>query len=331
MVPVNKKLKKTLTKTLKKKFVKKVGLDYKNLLLCSLLKEKTRPSLILPSDLPVKTALYSIFKHIQLLKSGVLPSFNGFLVQESKLYLSLVEHKKAEKAQKMLKRVKTVLKRSKFIFTQTALKKEFFNLKSLKVSSLYKKLKKRKRVVREIAEKRSLLSRLFRAKHFYKWLFKRRIRRYSNKLAKYTKPSRKLRRLCRRRVKLLGAWTLYRQKIKYKKVSVTLRKFKKAFPALLRSYSRRFKKFVKQKKKRRKVFRRLLRKRKRKKKWRRRGLFKLFRTRYLYKQKFYIPKHFEINYKTGNIIYLGFTEPKSLHCRIPFRLNLRRLLTHLSS
>jgi len=65
-------------------------------------------------------------------------------------------------------------------------------------------------------------------------------------------------------------------------------------------------------------------------KWARVGSWNLFRLRLRLSQLFYIPKHFEINYKTFGANYLGFTDFKTINNRIPFWLNLRRLLTFLS-
>jgi hypothetical protein len=105
----------------------------------------------------------------------------------------------------------------------------------------------------------------------------------------------------------------------------------KSFKRLLQIYSRNFARFVRKRKKVKKYFKRLLRRHKRKKKWRRRGVFKLFRSRYCFKHKFYIPRHFEINYKTGNMLYLGYNDPATYNFRLPFSLNIRKLSTWLSS
>lgn len=80
----------------------------------------------------------------------------------------------------------------------------------------------------------------------------------------------------------------------------------------------------------RKNIKKLAWKRKKQKKWARVGSWNLFRLRQRLSQIFYVPKHFEINYKTLGASYLGFTDFRTTDARIPFWLNLRRLLTFLS-
>lgn len=79
-----------------------------------------------------------------------------------------------------------------------------------------------------------------------------------------------------------------------------------------------------------KVLKKLAWKVRKQKKWLRVGSWNLFRRRQRLSQIFYIPKQFEINYKTFEATYLGFTDFKTTYTRIPFRLNLRKLLTFLS-
>lgn len=73
--------------------------------------------------------------------------------------------------------------------------------------------------------------------------------------------------------------------------------------------------------------------RKKKKKWSRigrPGSWNLYRRRQRLSQIFYVPRQFEINYKTLGGSYLGFTDFKTTSTRIPFWLNLRKVLTFLS-
>jgi len=81
---------------------------------------------------------------------------------------------------------------------------------------------------------------------------------------------------------------------------------------------------------RRKVLNKLGWKVRKQKKWLRVGSWNLFRRRQRLSQIFYVPKQFEVNYKTFEASYLGFTDFKTTYTRIPFRLNLRKLLTFLS-
>jgi hypothetical protein len=122
-----------------------------------------------------------------------------------------------------------------------------------------------------------------------------------------------------------------KEKKNYKLCCNIVEKKRQSFRNLLKTYSRNFARYVKKRKKFKKLFKKLLRRQKRKKKWRRRGIFKLFRSRYCFKHKFYIPKHFEVNYKTGNMLYLGFNDANSFNFRLPFPLNIRKLATVMSS
>lgn len=84
---------------------------------------------------------------------------------------------------------------------------------------------------------------------------------------------------------------------------------------------------------RRKNLKRLAWRRKKQKKWARvgrPGSWNLYRRRQRLSQIFYVPRQFEINYKTLGGSYLGFTDFKTTNARIPFWLNLRKLLTFLS-
>lgn len=84
-------------------------------------------------------------------------------------------------------------------------------------------------------------------------------------------------------------------------------------------------------KRRKKMMQRLVKKWNRKKKWKRRGVFKFFRSKLKFLNNFSVPRHFEINYKTGEILYLGFIDSSSVDLRLPFKLNIRRLTTYFSS
>jgi hypothetical protein len=80
-----------------------------------------------------------------------------------------------------------------------------------------------------------------------------------------------------------------------------------------------------------KVYKKLVWKRKkRKRKWKNTYIFRFFRSRYRLYYKFYIPKYFELNYKSLCFFYLGFVDQSSANARFPFWLNLRRLLTFVA-
>lgn len=258
-------------------------------------------SLILTNSLQIKTALYFLSKD---LKGGSSYSLIVPLIpplQESKLFVSKVEQKKNEKLQKIRKKAKSLLteSRSSLLFCFVSKKNISFpdlltsqSFQSLK-DSLLKTLKKRKRLLKLILARR---------------LFKRVL----------------VRRLFVHRYNI-------RKIKKYKRIFLFLRRKKRKMRQLLEAYRRHYAKYKRRIRRRKKKLKRLVLRRNRKKKWRRRNVFRLFRSRYRYRQKFYIPRHFEINYKTGELLYLGFTDSSSLNFRLPFALKLRRLVTHLSS
>lgn len=105
---------------------------------------------------------------------------------------------------------------------------------------------------------------------------------------------------------------------------------KRKLESLLNIFALTLLKFKEIKVQRRRNFKKLAWKMKKQKKWSRLGSWNLFRLRQRLSQVFYVPKHFEINYKTLSVGYLGFTDFKTINTRIPFWLNLRRLLTFLS-
>jgi len=91
-------------------------------------------------------------------------------------------------------------------------------------------------------------------------------------------------------------------------------------------------KFKQIRKLRRKFYKKMVWKIKKQKKWKRqiRVSFSLFRLRQKLSQVFYVPKHFEINYKTLAVNYLGYTDPKTTNTKIAFWFNLRKLLTFIT-
>lgn len=139
----------------------------------------------------------------------------------------------------------------------------------------------------------------------------------------------------------------YKYILKQKKCKLKRRNFRKRFRNHIKSLKKRSTKvgrFLKssivvkkirrlkfRKLRRKKIMRRLIKKWNRKKKWKRRGVFRFFRSKLRFLNFFSVPRHFEINYKTGEILYLGFIDSSSVDLRLPFRLNVRRLTTHFSS
>lgn len=88
--------------------------------------------------------------------------------------------------------------------------------------------------------------------------------------------------------------------------------------------------YSKKKKRYYKDYKKLVWKRKKRKNRKKTGLLRFLRRRRRILFQFYVPRHLEINYKTFEITHLGFFDLSTTNSRIPYWLNLRRLLTYLS-
>jgi hypothetical protein len=116
----------------------------------------------------------------------------------------------------------------------------------------------------------------------------------------------------------------------YKKVSLESRKIRIRLRKLF-GYSKRIRSdYLKKKKHYYKEYKKLVWKRKKRKNRKKTGLLRFLRRRRRMLFQFYVPRHLEINYKTFEIIHLGFFDLATTNSRIPYWLNLRRLLTFLS-
>lgn len=120
-------------------------------------------------------------------------------------------------------------------------------------------------------------------------------------------------------------------KKKYKLISVRIRTNKISLRKILSSLKKIPLNFEKRKKFYYRKYKKLAWKRKKRKNRKKTGLLAFLRRRrrrLLF--QFSVPKHFEINYKTFEIIHLGNFDLNTTNSRIPYWLNLRRLLTFLS-
>ena len=116
----------------------------------------------------------------------------------------------------------------------------------------------------------------------------------------------------------------------YKKLSLQSRKTRIRLRKLF-GYSNRIRSdYLKKKKHYYKEYKKLVWKRKKRKNRKKTGLLRFLRRRRRMLFHFYVPRHLEINYKTFEIIHLGFFDLATTNSRIPYWLNLRRLLTFLS-
>lgn len=129
-------------------------------------------------------------------------------------------------------------------------------------------------------------------------------------------------------------WRLFQflgsHKKHYKKVSLQSRRTRLVlknlfgYPKTIRS------EYLQKKKHYYKEYKKLVWKRKKRKNRKKTGLLRFLRRRRRMLFQFYVPRHLEINYKTFEIIHLGFFDLATTNSRIPYWLNLRRLLTFLS-
>lgn len=287
-------------------FFKKFNFEKDKIFSCPVSKSTTEKAevLALSNFSNLKTASYYSFKSFQSFQKGQnldLPlDLLSYFVQEIRILTSTIEQRKREKALKLKKKGlgKHSLQKSSH-FLLSFFKKEDAGLKRTNPFTIYSQKKKN---CKKISKKRMVLLNLFKTRRAFKKILERRLLLFQFKI---------------------------RKKKKYKKVFSFLKKNRRSFKSIFQVYARNFARFKKKKKYRKKVFKRLVWKRKRKIKWKKKGIFRLFRFRL--SQKFYVPKHFEINYKTGDIIFLGFMDSQNVDFRLPFWLNLRRLVTFFSS
>lgn len=293
---------------LEKQHIKKINLNQCAALLTHLsgIKNHLHPNSLSSNFLNLKTSSYRFLKHLKLLKTGnrnfIDSTRFGWMLQESGFFRSRVEQIRKEKIKRLKTKVLSFLAKKTFLLPP--------RVSNLFVSpNLLKKLKSfgaQKNMFLKTSKNRFTLFKALKTRFGVKKVFDRRINRLSLNLQKDKKQ-------------------------KYKKLFTFLRRNKRSLKIVFRMFPKHLASFSKKKKQKNKLLKKLLWKRKRKMKWKRRGLFRFLRLRHRFHNKFYLPKHFEINYKTANVVYLGFLDSQSLNYRLPFWLNLRRLVSFLSS
>lgn len=288
---------------LKKKFISKIDVNKCFARLSQFEAFQFGVSLVHPSaNLLIKTHLYDLskrFKELKLIKSTDIMDSFSLKLQSSKLYDSFVENERRLLIFKLERKI---------------LDWRIHNLGSLKVLDFtmsdarfvdtdikhgfctYNNFTK---VV--IRDKQNKLLHFFRARNFFDSLF---VNRFSYQLS---------------------------LKKKYRLNKQGFDDTKSRILYLVSLYKLGFLKYIKAKYKFKKVFGKLVWRRKKRKKWKQSVLFRFFRSRHRLFYKFYIPKYLEINYKTFSFVHLDSIDISSLHPRFSFWLNLRRLLTFLSS
>ncbi len=116
----------------------------------------------------------------------------------------------------------------------------------------------------------------------------------------------------------------------YKKVVLESRRTRVRLRKLFGYFNKIRSDISKKKKHYYKKYKKLVWRRKKRKNRKKTGLLRFLRRRRRMLFQFYVPRHLEINYKTFEIIHLGFFDLATTNSRIPYWLNLRRLLTFLS-
>jgi hypothetical protein len=124
---------------------------------------------------------------------------------------------------------------------------------------------------------------------------------------------------------LFSRFFLYTSDKKQKKNFLYLYKRKRKLNSLINVFPLSFLKYKSLTVQRKLLVKRFVWKMKKGKKWQNSN----FRFRQGFTKDFYIPSHLEINYKTLCFVYLGYTDFKTVSTKIPFWLNLRRLLTYM--
>lgn len=305
-----------------KRFSSKINLD---ILFWKLLKlNDLTTTHLYAHDLELKRQFYKFLKLIKLAKgstisdSSLLKFFDftefGFKLQKSGINYSECEGKK-----KLLLR-KLKLKLAKFKTFQIL---QLFPIFFLEISKLYKKddlnhLQTQnfgKGLLKFEKKNSSFLKNTYMDKTLKK-----------EKFLKFLKIKYFYTRVCESRILALVSTF----KKRYFSLSSYTEKLQKNLEIFFTLYPATRKKFLLKRKEKDRSVKKLLWKRKKRKKWKKRAFLRFLGFRKRFSTKFYVPKHLEINFKTLNLVYLGFTDAKTINPRLPFLLNLRKLVTFLS-
>lgn len=265
--------------------------------------------ILLASNNKIKVSLYRFLKTLKVYKKNFnsfyfLSESYGHKLQNNGFYTSLIELDKKNKMRVLTHRVSMLENRKvvmdcspRFFFSDFPLS-EIKNLKGL--AKGFEKFEKFYGDYSRTSEKRQVFLRTLKNRRFFNKVF-------INRLFLYAARGQK----------------------KYRHTFFYFFRRKRKINSLFHVYTLSSLKFKDFKKQRKKVLKRLAWKIRKQKKWKRHGSLNLFRLRQKLSQVFYVPKHFEINYKTLAASYLGYTDLKTTNVRIPFWLNLRKLMTFL--
>lgn len=258
-----------------------------------------------------KVALYRVIKQIKLLKAKTVfynnlsPDSMGWKLQENGFYFSTVESIKSRKInplrQKLYYFVSDDTTRFNFCRRASSYSSGFqFENKSLKALSRgFDKYLKYHVDSLDVLRKRKSLLRILKSRRFLNKVYLSRLFLLTNQ-----------------------------QKKKYRNAFFYFFRRRQKVRSLLHLFALSSLKFKYLKRQQKKVVKKLAWKLKKSKRWKRNS--SLFWLRQKLSQVFYVPRHLEVNYKTLASVYLGFTDFKTVNAKIPFWLNVRKLLTFLS-
>lgn len=291
-----------------KKFIKKVNV---NLVLAKVVNSsflETADKLIVFPDNKMKISFYRFLKVVKNSRRKE-PYFSslGWKFQTNGFYTSFVEAEKKKKIRILKEKIKIARNRG---IIKSFFQKPSFVRGPLKKRKNLKKLAKGLKRFEDLysdysntGNERRAFFKTLKAKRFFPSVFFSRLFLYATKGRK-----------------------------KYRNTFFYLFLRKRKIDSLFHLYTLSSLKFKDIRKQRKKLYKRVAWKIKKRKKWRRRAgvSFTLFRLRQKLSQVFYVPKHFEINYKTFTTNYLGYTDSKTTNTKIAFWLNLRKLLTFVT-
>lgn len=297
-----------------KGFIKKSDLNLAYSRLEFLLKEKNYPDLLcISQDIEIKKFLYIFLKLLkaskaQILKQEInLPFKNfGMKLQSSMLYTSSVEHSKKEKLRVLKSKInfyQRLLISNKMHFFPWSYRSQEKNPKDI---MFYSSLKAFSGVLNKANKidsyKKTRILRFLKSRKFFEKLMESRFCLFVSSGKK-----------------------------RYRKISFDVSRNRKKLRRLFLFHDLSEKNYETVKKRNYKKFKTLIWKRKNRLKWKKSKLRRFLGFRKRISFNFYIPNHFEMNLKTLNAVYLGYTDYKSINMRIPFWLGLRKLITFLSA
>jgi ribosomal protein S4 len=332
-------------KLLEKEFIKKLNINsiLSQISSFSLLDNTIKNELLLSNSLHIKSDLYALSKLLKfykgfLFKNGNLQSSTSlisFNLQLSKFYSSSVELNKKRGANALnlhslihrtslqkikQKRLENISNSDlgSILLGYNVYNKNFKYFNSNKIASLFNTLKSETFLKKIYYGRRFLLSKKRKA-YTYEIFSKKKKRKEKRK-----KIIMKIRYFLK-----FKSLNLYNVKKKIKN-SYSFKKNTMKIHYFLNLYKLRRFKYSNVKERYYNWYKKLIWRRKKRRKWRKLRFFRIFRSRHRVLYKFYVPRDIELNYKTFSFMPCQSLDLTTLNAKIPFQLNLRRLLTFVS-